>query len=90
MEMAIPRDNYDHSKMDIENRCQDHFDDFDQNNKRISHYDNFHGLEATIVTEITNKSGPNEIKVFYDNGEEKEIKIKQRSRVVKEIERLLI
>jgi len=85
-----PGINYDHSKIDIESRCQDHFDDFDGNNKRIQHSENFHGLESTIVTEITNKSGPNEIKVFFDNGEEKEIKINQRSRVVKEIERLLV
>jgi hypothetical protein len=85
-----PGISYDHSKMDIESRCQDHFDDFDTNNRRIRYCDTFHGLESTIVTEITNKSGPNEIKVFYDNGEEKEIKIRQRSRVVKEIERLLV
>jgi hypothetical protein len=86
----MPGIDYDHSKMDIEGRHQDHFTDFDENNRRITHYDNFQGHEATIVTEIINKSGPNEIKVFFDSGEEKEIKIKQRSRVVKEIERLLL
>lgn len=86
----MPGIDYDHSKMDIESRHQDHYADFDENNKPIAYYDNFHGHEATIVTEISNKSGPNQIKVFFDNGEEKEIKIKQRSRVLKEIERLLV
>ena len=81
---------YDHSKMDIESRHQDHFDDFDVNNKRIDRYDDFHGLESTIVTEIKNKSGPTEIKVFFENGEEKEIKIRNRNSAVKEIERLLV
>ena len=76
--------------MDLESRHQDHFTDFDERNKPITYYDNFHGHEATIVTEISNKSGPTQIKVFYDNGEVKEIKIKQRSRVLKEVERLLV
>jgi len=86
----MPGIQYDHSKMDIESRHQDHFDDFDMNKKRISHYDDFHGLESTIVTEIKNKSGPSEIKVFFEDGEEKEINIHNRNSVMKEIERLLV
>ena len=86
----LPGIDYDHSKMDLESRHQDHYADFDADNKPITYYDNFQGHEATIVTEISNKSGPNQIRVFFDNGEEKEIKIKQRSRVLKEIERLLV
>jgi hypothetical protein len=86
----MPGINYDHSKMDIESRHQDHFDDFDINKKPIQHYDDFHGLESTIVTEIKNKSGPSEIKVFYEDGEEKKIKIRNRNSVVKEIERILV
>jgi hypothetical protein len=86
----MPGIQYDHSKMDIESRHQDHFDDFDTNKKRIDHYDDFHGQESTIVTEIKNKSGPSEIRVFFENGEEKEITIRNRNSVVKEIERLLI
>jgi hypothetical protein len=80
---------YDRSKMDLEMRHQDHFDDFDNNNNRIARYDKFHGQEATIVTEIKNKSGPSEIKVFFEDGEEKEIKIRNRNSVLKEIERIL-
>jgi hypothetical protein len=86
----LPGIDYDHSKMDLESRHQDHYTDFDEKSKPITYYDNFHGREATIVTEISNKSGPNQIKVFFNNGEEKEIKIGQRSRVIKEIERLLV
>ncbi len=86
----LPGINYDHSKMDLESRHQDHFDDFDINKKRIKYYDDFHGLESTIVTEIKNKSGPSEIKVFYDDGEEKEINIRNRNSAIKEIERILV
>ena len=76
--------------MDLESRRQDHFDDFDTNNKRVEHYDNFHGMESTIVTEIKNKSGPVEIRVFFDDGEEKEIKVRNRNNVIKEVDRLLV
>lgn len=86
----MPGINYDHSKMDIESRHQDHFDDFDVNKKPIKHYDDFHGLESTIITEIKNKSGPSEIKVFYDDGEEMVIDIRNRNSVIKDIERILI
>jgi len=86
----MPGINYDHSKMDIESRHQDHFDDFDVNKKRIKHYDDFHGLESTIVTEIKNKSGPSEIKIFYDDGEEQKINIRNRNSVLNEIERILV
>lgn len=81
---------YDHSKMDLESRRQDHFDDFDSHNQRIEYYDNFHGLEATIISEIKNKSGPSEIRVFYENGEEKEIEIRNRNSVIRDVERLLV
>jgi len=85
----LPGIDYDYSKFDIENRHQDHFDDFDVNKKSIKYYDDFHGLESTIVTEIKNKSGPSEIKVFYDNGEEIQIDIRNRNSVVKDMERIL-
>jgi hypothetical protein len=86
----MPGIQYDHSKIDIESRHQDHFDDFDVYKKRIERYDDFHGLESTIVTEIKNKSGPSEIKVFYEDGEEKKIKIRNRNSVLNEIERILV
>jgi len=86
----MPGISYDHSKIDIESRHQDHFDDFDINKKPIKHYDDFHGLESTIVTEIKNKSGPSEIKVFYDDGEEMKINIRNRNSVIKDIERILV
>ena len=85
----LPGIEYDYSKFDIENRHQDHFDDFDTNKKAINYYDDFHGLESTIVTEIKNKSGPSEIKVFYDDGEELQINIRNRNSVIKDIERIL-
>ncbi len=75
----MPGIEYDQSKMDLEYRHQDHYDDFDTNNKRIEHYENFHGLESTIISEIMNKSGPSEIWVFYEDGVEREIKIRNRN-----------
>jgi hypothetical protein len=86
----MPGIEYDHSKMDLESRHQDHFDDIDTNNKRIEHSENFHGREATIVTEIKNKSGPVAIRVFFDDGKEKEISVHNRTSVLRDMERLLV
>jgi hypothetical protein len=86
----MPGIEYDHSKMDIESRHQDHFDDFDINNKRIARCEKFHGREATIVTEIQSKSGPVEIRVFFDDGREKAINVHSRTSVLRDMERLLV
>jgi hypothetical protein len=80
---------YDKSRMDLEKRYQDHFDDFTIDNKSIKEYEKFHGLESTIVTQLQNKCGPSEIKIYFDNGEEMEIDIKSKDKVLKKLQKIL-
>jgi hypothetical protein len=81
--------NYDHSKMDLNKRFQDHFDDYTADNKKIKDYDKFQGQESTIVTQIVSKKGPNQIKVFLDNGKEIEIKTTSKLTVLKKLQKLI-
>jgi hypothetical protein len=80
---------YDKSKMDLEKRYQDHFDDFTLDNKHIKGYEKFHGLESTIVTQLQNKCGPSEIKIYFDNGEEIELDVRSKDKVLKELQKIL-
>ena len=80
---------YDQSKMDLEKRYQDYYVDFSLDDKKIKHYEKFHGLEATIYTQIRNKTGPSKIYIFFDNGEEISIKPVCREKVLKKLEKIL-
>jgi len=80
---------YDQSKMDLEKRRQDHFDDFTIENKRLKNYDIFHGMESTIYTQIYNKRGPSEIRVFFDDGREVVIKPGKRKNILAKLEKML-
>jgi hypothetical protein len=80
---------YDQSKMDLEKRCQEHYTDFSLDDKKILHYDGFHGLESTIYTQIRNKNGPSEISIFFDDGQEIFIKPVDREKVLKRLQKLL-
>ncbi len=80
---------YDQSKMDLEKRYQDYYADFSIDDRKIQNYDKFHGLESTIYTQIQNKTGPSEIYIFFDDGQEISIKPACREKVLKKLEKLL-
>jgi len=70
---------YDHSKVDLDRRRQDTFADYDENKKLLSVYDKFNGEENTIITRVENKSGPQRIYLYFDDGSEKEVPISDQN-----------
>ena len=85
----LPGIYYDQSKVDLDKRYQDYYEDFTGDNKSISKYDKFHGLESTIISQLQNKCGPSEIKIYYDNGEEIEIDVKSKEKVLRRLQKIL-
>ena len=80
---------YDRSKMDLDKRRQDHYTDYTVADKKIKKYDNFHGQESTIYTQIRNTTGPSEIYVFFDDGKEIKIKPSGREKVLEKLQQIL-
>ena len=84
-----PYIDYDQAKVDLERRSQDHFEDYNLDNKKITKYDKFHGAESTIVSQIKNNDGPSEIKIFFDNGQELDVKVSSREETLLKVKKII-
>jgi len=84
-----PGINYDQSKMDLDKRYQDYYSDYTVDDKKLKNYDKFHGMESTIYTQIQNKTGPSDIRVFFEDGKEVKIKPDNPKKVLKKLEKIL-
>jgi hypothetical protein len=84
-----PDINYDHSKFDFDKRRQERCIDFNDNDELISIYQRFNGEERTIVSSLEADSGPNVIKICYDDGKEKDVKITSRRDTLRRMKKIL-
>jgi len=84
-----PDINYDHSKFDFENRRQERCVDLNENDEMIAIYQRFNGEERTIISFLEAELGPDVIKICYDDGQEKEIKITSRNDTLRRMKKIL-
>jgi hypothetical protein len=80
---------YDQSKFDFEKRHQDYFADFNEDNQLIDMYEIFNGEERTIVSSLEAESGPDTIKICYDNGKEVSVKVTSKIDTLKRVKKII-
>jgi hypothetical protein len=84
-----PEIKYDKSKLEIAQRHQDQVYDYNESHKQIKEYDKFNGEERTLLSSLAAKKGPEIIKVCYDNGEEKDIRVTKGNATLKRLKEKL-
>jgi len=87
--LKTPNINYDHSKFDFDKRRQERCVDLNENDEMIAIYQRFNGEERTIISFLEAELGPDVIKICYDDGQEKEIKITSRNDTLRRMKKIL-